>query len=205
MDVKAIKNAFNNFLETKVAHLNPNHKIAIWVAALLVPVLLFYFLFYSPKGEEIAKLVKAKENLLQELNVAKEKAKAMGEQQALLAETEKKFKAASELLPDQKEIPTLLTNISGQGTNSGLDVLSFKPMTESRKEFYAEIPVELTVIGPYHNVGVFLDKISKLPRIVAVSELIMDSPKMMEGEMLLNAKLNLITYRFLETNDGKSK
>lgn len=205
MDVKAIKTGFNTFLDTKVARLEKNHKLAIWVAALVVPIALFYFLFYSPKSEEIGKLEKSRDALLQEISIAKEKAKAMPEQQALLAETEAKFKAASELLPDQKEIPTLLTNISGQGTNSGLDVLSFKPMVEVRKDFYAEIPVEITVTGPYHNVGVFLDKISKLPRIVAVSELNMGTPKLSEGEMLLNTKLNLITYRFLESGDGKTK
>lgn len=205
MDLKALNTGFNTFLDTKVARLNQNHKLAIWIAALLAPVALFYFLFYSPKSEEIGKLEKAKSALIQEIDVAKEKAKAKGEQEALLAETMKKFKAASELLPDQKEIPSLLNNISGQGTNSGLDVLSFKPMAEVRKDFYAEIPVELTVTGPYHNVGVFLDKISKLPRLVAVSELNMGTPKLSEGEMLLNTKLNLITYRFLETSDGKSK
>lgn len=205
MDVKVLNTGFNTFLDSKVARLNKNHKISIWVAALLLPTALFYFLFYSPKSEEIAKLEKAKAALVQEIEVAKTKAKAKEEQQALLAETAKKFKAASELLPDQKEIPSLLTNISGQGTNSGLDVLSFKPLPEVRKDFYAEIPVELTVTGPYHNVGVFLDKVSKLPRLVAVSEVNMGTPKMSEGEMLLNTKLNLITYRFLESSDGKSK
>ena len=79
-----------------------------------------------------------------------------------------------------------------------MDILSFVPGAETPKEFYAEIPVSLTVKGTYHNLGYFLDTISKLPRIVNVANIAVGSPNMNEGEMLLSSRVNFITYKFLE-------
>jgi type IV pilus assembly protein PilO len=59
--------------------------------------------------------------------------------------------------------------------------------------------VDIAVSGPYHSVGVFLDKISKLPRIVSVVNLNMGTPTQVGKEMFLNSTFNLVTYRFIET------
>jgi type IV pilus assembly protein PilO len=133
-----------------------------------------------------------------ELQSVKGKAAKINEQKALMTEMENKFKEAARVIPDNKEIPSLLTNISSQGTASGLDMLSFIPGTETPKEFYAEIPVTLSVQGTYHNLGYFLATVSKLPRIVNVSDISMGSPKIEEGEMILSSKVNLVTYKFIE-------
>ena len=107
------------------------------------------------------------------------------------------------MLPKEKEIPSLLTNISALGRGSGLDFLTFKPLADVPKDFYSEIPVDIKVRGPYHNMGIFLDKVSKLDRIVTVSNINMGGPKEVSGEMLLNSSCRLVTYRF--TNKKVSK
>jgi len=116
-----------------------------------------------------------------------------------MAETKLMFAKASALLPQQQEIPSLLTSISDIGQNSGLDFLSFIPKNEMRKEFYADIPVDIKVSGTYHNVGVFLDKISDSSRIVTVSDINMGGPKLQAGEMILETTFSLVTYRFVES------
>jgi type IV pilus assembly protein PilO len=100
------------------------------------------------------------------------------------------------LLPKEKEIPKLLKDISALGQNVGLDFLTFKPLADIPKDFYAEIPVTINVRGPYHNMGSFFDQVSKLERIVSVSNVKMSSPKKEGGEMLLNSDCKLVTYRF---------
>ncbi|HSR35702.1 MAG TPA: type 4a pilus biogenesis protein PilO [Desulfurivibrionaceae bacterium] len=87
----------------------------------------------------------------------------------------------------------------------GLEFLSFQPKAEVPKEFYAEIPVDIAVSGPYHSVGVFLDKISKLPRVVSVVNLSMGSPSQVGKEMFLNSTFNLVTYRFIEQPAAPAK
>jgi len=205
MDTKKFKVAYDTFLDEKVSHLNTTHKIAICAGSVLVPLVIFYFLIFSPKSTEITVLNKNISALRTELQSVKGKAAKINEQKALMAEMEKKFKEAARVIPDNKEIPSLLTNISSQGTSSGLDILSFIPGSESPKEFYAEIPVALSVQGTYHNLGYFLATVSKLPRIVNVSDISMGSPKMEEGEMILSSRINLVTYKFIEPAPEKAK
>ncbi len=197
------KEAVNSFLDNKVARLNPKHKIGICIVAALVPVLAFYFLCYTPKSKEIKQLRAKEQKLEQEIKRVEATVRNLEKHKAEMKETTEMFQMASQFLPQQQEIPTLLTNISSKGTSSGLEVETFKPKSEIFKEFYAEIPVDIQVRGPYHNVGVFLYEISKLSRIVSVSSINMSSPKKEDGEMILNTKFNLVTYRFIESS-GKT-
>ncbi|MGV1100463.1 type 4a pilus biogenesis protein PilO [Thiovibrio sp. JS02] len=198
LDIKKLKAGFENFLDSKVSRLEGKQKLLICAAAWLIPCVAFFFLVYSPKNDEIKQLEKKKAGIEQEIAKVEAVAKQLAKHRAEMQEVELQFKAASLLLPEQKEIPSLLTNISGLGTASGLDFLSFKPAGESPKQFYAEIPVNIAVNGSYHSVGVFLDKISKLPRIVTVNDVKMGSPKQTGTEMVLNTTFKLVTYRFIE-------
>jgi type IV pilus assembly protein PilO len=179
-----------------------NIKMAIAAATFALPISLFYFLYFSPKSQEIAGLEQNVAAMQQELTVIKAKAAKLAEQKALMADIETKFKEAAVVIPDTKEIPSLLSNISSNGSSAGLDILSFVPGTEKAQEFYAEIPVSLSVTGTYHNVGYFLDTVSKLPRIVNVGKVSLGAPKLTDGELLINAKLDLVTYKFIEPSDA---
>ena len=199
MNINEMKVAFDSFLDEKITPLKNQHKVAILLGAIIVPLVLFVVLFYSPKNKEITGLKSRKVYLVGEIKKVEATVAQLGKHKEEKKETEKKFAEASKLLPGKKEISSLLNNISSQGTNSGLNVLNFTPKKEVSKQFYADIPVVLKVYGPYHNVGVFLDKISKLPRIVTVADINMGSPTLQDGEMFLKTTLNLLTYRFLTT------
>lgn len=198
--IDKINTGFNKFLETKITSLETKFKLIILAAALIVPVIAFVFLFYSPKNDEIRVLERKKASLEKEISEARTRANQLDKHKAEVRETELIFQHASILLPQKKEIPSLLTNISSLGTATGLDFLTFQPKGEIAKEFYAEIPVGISVRGPYHNVGSFLYQVSKLDRIVSVSNINLGSPAMQKGEMLLNAKFTLVTYRFIEAS-----
>jgi len=202
MALDKVTTAFNTFVDTKYVGLKTQPKLLVWGAALAVPVIAFMFLYVSPKNKEIATLRQTKEGLEQEIKKAEAVAAHLDEHRAEKEKTEQNFAQASRLLRQKKEIPSLLTNISSQGSASGLDFLSFKPGAERMQDFYAEIPVDITVNGPYHNVGLFLDKVSKLDRIVTASDLAMGTPKVEGGEVQLSTKLSLVTYRFLEPGEA---
>lgn len=197
LDIQKIQAGLEKFLDSKVSRLDIKQKLLIAAAACILPCVAFFFLAYSPKSSEITALEAQKAGLEEEIRKVEKIANDLDKHKAEMAEVQRQFAEASLLLPDEKEIPSLLSTISGQATASGLDVLSFKPLTEKPQQFYAEIPVDIGVQGPYHNVGVFLDKISKLPRVVSVNNIKMDSPKQMGGEMILSSTFQLVTYRFL--------
>ncbi len=196
-------NAFATFIDEKYIPLDQKPKIAIAVVLFLLPVVLFYFFWFQPQNETTTTLLTQKETLTKELQKAKTKAANRAKLQAELDATEARFEETATLLPKEKEIPSLLTNISALGRGSGLDFLTFKPGPDVLKDFYSEIPVDIKVRGPYHNMGIFLDQVSKLDRIVTVSNINMGGPRQEGSEMLLNSNCRLVTYRF--TNKKVSK
>ena len=201
MKLNKIKEAFDSFLEKRVVPLDKKIVIAIFVLIIIAPVVAFYFLHFTAKTKEIKGLENKAVKLRKEIAGAKARAAKLDEHLAEMEETQRLFAEASVLLPQKKEIPALLTNISALGTNSGLNMARFSPRPERKKEFYAQIPVSLNITGPYHNIGTFLYEVSKLDRIVSAINISLGSPKMQRGEMLLSSKINLITYRFLDESE----
>ncbi|HKJ66210.1 MAG TPA: type 4a pilus biogenesis protein PilO [Desulfopila sp.] len=188
--------AFNEFLDTRYLPLEPKFKVLLAVGLVLLPIVIFYFVFLSPNLEDLERLETQKVTLEQKLQRVKKKAANRERLRREVEETRIVFEEVAELLPSEKEIPQLLKDISALGRNAGLDFLAFKPGQDTPKDFYAEIPVNINVKGPYHNLGFFLDQVSKLERIVTVNNINMGSPGMDAGEMLLASSANLKTYRF---------
>jgi type IV pilus assembly protein PilO len=201
MKVNKIREAFDSFLEKKVVPLDKKIIIAIFALVIILPTVAFYFLHYTAKDREIKGLENQATKLRKEIAGAKARAAKLDEHLAEMEETKRLFAEASVLLPQKKEIPSLLTNISALGTNSGLNMATFSPGGERRKEFYAEIPVSLRVNGPYHNIGTFLFEVSKLDRIVSAVNITLGGGNMQRGEMVLASNISLITYRFLEESE----
>ena len=201
--MKKSNTAVATFIDEKYLPLETKYKIAIAVGILLLPILLCYFLLFQPNNEKIASLSKHKQGLEQKLQEVHRTLRNKPKLQRELAETQSTFEEASKLLPKEKEIPKLLTDISSLGRNGGLDFNSFRPQAEIPKDFYDEIPIDIDVNGPYNNVGYFFDQISKLDRIVSVSNVRMRSPKREDNEMLLNSNCKLLTYRFTGIQHSK--
>ncbi len=201
---------FDAFLDEKYIPLDIKAKIGIVLATVVILIALFYFVVYKPGADKITTLNKQIVSARTELNKARKAARELPKYEAEIKKTQKEFEIAAVVLPKTKEIPNLLRNISDLGKGAGLDFLSFKPGAEVLKDFYAEIPVDIAIRGPYHNMGFFLDQVSKLDRIVVVNNIQMASPKKEGGEMLLDSTCRLVTYRFTnaplqKTQKGKKK
>jgi len=187
---------FASFIDTKYLPLQRKHQIAGAAALLVLPLILFFFIFYQPKSNEIKALTQQKNTAEQELQKAKTAAATLDKHKAEMATIENRFNETSILFPKEKEIPRLLIDISAEGQGAGLDFLVFKPLAAVPKDFYSEIPIDIQVRGPYHNMGSFLDQVSKLGRIVSVSNVKMSAPQKSGGEMLLDSNCRLVTYQF---------
>ncbi len=198
-------NAFATFIDEKYIPLDKKLKIIIAVLLLLFPVVLFYLLWVQPQSDKSIRLTAEKETLERKLQQAKTRAANQPKLQAEVDAAKELFEKTATLLPKEKEIPDLLTNISALGRGSGLDFLTFKPSAEIPQDFYSEIPVDIKVRGPYHNMGKFLDQVSKLGRIVTVANISMGSPKREGSEMLLDSSCRFVTYQFTNKKIVKPK
>ncbi len=188
--------ALTTFIDDKYIPLAPRVKLGIAAMIVLLPLVIFYFALYQPNSTNIDNLAGKKSTLDKEVKEVEAKAANLAKFEKELEEATAIFQESSALLPKEKEIPKLLKDISALGRNAGLEFLTFKPLADVPKDFYAEIPVTINVRGPYHNMGFFFDQVSKLERIVSVSNVKMSSPKKEGGEMLLSSDCILVTYRF---------
>ncbi len=188
--------AFDTFLDKKFIPLSIKAKGGICLGCTLLLLVLFFFLFYAPKKDRVESLEGTIKRLESDLELAARRVDGLEGVRKDVVATEKAFLSLSSLLPKEKEIPQLLKDISALGHNAGLDFNTFKPESEIPQDFYKKIPITIRVRGPYHNMGYFFDQVSKLERIVSVTNVRMDSPERKAGEMLLQSDCRLLTYQF---------
>ena len=182
-------------LSIRIETLSKVHRILICAGAFLVLIGCFAWLSFYPKFTDIDRLSKEKEDLERKFTIAKRKAGQLPRLREEMKQKEAEFKIAKKALPEKKEIPSLLTGISRAGKDVGLEFLLFQPGAEVKKEFYAEIPVSIKVLGTYHNLATFFDKVARLFRVVNITDIKMSGKK---GTRDLNTSCTAITYRFLE-------
>jgi len=181
-----------------IVKLPPAKKTLIVFGVAFVIVALYGYLGYLPQREEIAKLVSQRDQLLRELTESHAVVKNLEKFKEEVAQLEGQLQKALAQLPNQREIPELLTNISALGKESRLEFLRFRPNPERPKEFYAEVPLELVFLGTYHDTGLFFDRVSKLPRIINVENFKMGPSEKATGEPILQTQCVATTFRFIE-------
>lgn len=190
----------NDLLERFFELDNRQRLMASAAAIVLVFGLYWYFVYSGRRAETLA--VTAKITDLRQQRDAKQKLVAnIGKLQETVRELGAQVKQAEAQLPDSKEIPDLLSSISSAGRDSGLDVLLFRQRQEQLKDFYAEVPVDVSVRGNYHEVATFFDRVGQLDRIVNVGDIVMQSPKREGDEMVVETLLSATTFRFLDENE----
>ena len=122
---------------------------------------------------------------------------------------EDELTTALKQLPNEKEIPEILRNISSVGKESHLEFVLFRPKPEEPQQFYAKVPIELTMVGSYHNTGLFFDRVSKLSRIINVVDFnIARNKEPSRGgaeEVLVKTSCMINTYRFIEKKGEEKK
>ena len=190
------------FIE-KVEKIKMPVRIAIVVGSMVLFAGLFVWLVYLPMNEEIAKMREEVAKLEQKLNQVIVRARAEKKLQAEYAEVDLQFQEALKLLPNTKEIPSLLKSVTQLGTDSQLEFRLFSPQREASRDFYMEIPVSIEVSGSYHNVAVFFDKVGQMERIVNILNVSMTPVK--DRSTTLNTKCDAVTYRFKGEIDASQK
>ncbi|MGI6656245.1 MAG: type 4a pilus biogenesis protein PilO [Desulfobulbus sp.] len=196
MDLNSIKLKYDRFLDEKFIPLDKRNKFFLLAALLILPVVLFYLVFLGPNFAKIEESTDTLTSAQAELQKLRKTSQDLPKHKKELEETREDFALTSILLPKSQEIPNLLRDISDLGQNSGLDFLSFVPGKETPKDFYAEIPIDIKIKGPYHNLGLFLDRVSKLDRIVTVNNIKIENAEQSGSRMLLTSTCQLVTYRF---------
>ncbi len=185
----------------QISELSKVQRIIICCVSVAMIVGGFVYFLYMPKYEDINKL--NKESAVQEEKLIKTKksARQYAEFQKKMEAAQAKFNVIAKALPLTDEVPSLLTSISQVGKDAGLTFLLFKPEPEKMKEFYAELPVTMSLSGTYHDLGVFFDQLAGMSRIVNVKKFDMKIAK----NSVLNIACTAETYKFVGPQPAEAK
>ena len=190
---------FENLELDNVAHWPPVAKIVLMIFFAIVVLILGYMLMIKDKINQLDAAVvqeqqlkdqyKNKYHVVANLDLFREQ---MNKAEAVFANQLKS-------LPESHETPGLLDDITFVGTTSGLDFIRLEWQPEIQQQIYIELPIDMEVLGQYHDFGKFVSKIAGLPRIVTVHDFSIESSSNEPEKLVLKLQAKTYRYREVET------
>ena len=182
--------------------------VARWPAAARAVVILFmmssilflgYWFHTKEQLLELDKTTQIETDLKARFEKKAEQATNLEAYEKQLEDMRESFGAMLRQLPNKTEVADLLVDISQTGLASGLEFQLFKPQNENPREFYAELPISIRVVGEYHEFGAFVSGLASLPRIVTLHDIKIS--RLGKTKPTLAMDLTAKTYRYLEDSE----
>ena len=155
----------------------------------------WYYLDIEEQYTDLARVKQTEQDLRQDFEIKQAKAANLDAYRAQLAEMEESFGAMLRQLPNRTEVADLLVDVSQTGLAAGLEFELFQPQGEVPKDFYAELPIKIRVVGDYHEFGEFVSGLASLPRIVTIHDVKIE-PLRTGNDLTMEATAR--TYRYLD-------
>lgn len=187
----------------KILKLPTKQKVLILLLIVIVEAAALVWFMYLPKHKELTGLQVELAKLQTEIDDKTRIANNLPRLQKEYDQLNLELAQALTELPNSKEIPSLLTSITTVGKSAGLDFLVFRPKGEVPKDFYAEVPVDVTVSGSYFSVANFFAAVANLPRIVNISNVVFSDIKNVNNRMMTKVTCLATTFRFLDKKEIK--
>lgn len=192
-----------NQLIERLGKLPRSQRLLVYVLSYVVLVVLLAFALLLPTWDEISAATSKRDANVKKRDEVKARAENRGVFESELEQLQADLKQALKELPNDREIPGLLSEIDGLARKSGLEVRKFAPLPEAGHEYYADVPVQITMEGSFHEVAIFFDRVGKMSRIVSVEDIEMNNPKDAGTETSLTIEGKVVTYRFLTEEEIK--
>lgn len=178
---------------------NAPMSIKLVVLAILFAVIVFfgYWFVWSDQSDTLNTNQQEEMTLRDSFMNKKRQAVNLDIYKQQLSDIDHSFGALLKQLPNKSQMDALLSDINQAGLGRGLQFELFKPGSETPKEFYAELPINIKVTGAYHDFGAFASDVSQLSRIVTLHDLDITSDK--DGNLAMNAVIK--TYRYLDEDE----
>ena len=173
-------------------------KILVLLAILVGVPVAGFFMFNQGQIEELEAGRLKETKLKQEYVQKKKQAINLDLHRQQLREIDTQFGALLKQLPNKSQMDALLVDINQAGLGRGLQFELFKPAgAEIRREFYAELPIDVRVTGTYHDMGAFASDVGQLSRIVTLKDVSIAASK--DGVLTMDAIAR--TFRYLDDDE----
>ena len=141
--------------------------------------------------------------LRQEIDRGLATAKRLPEFRREVGSLEAQLERLRAVLPEEQDVSDLLRRVQAMATQSNLAILGFAPKAVAKKQLHAEWPIGLKLEGSYHDVGSFLERVSKFPRIINVGDIKIDARTSQSDGSTVTAECTATTFVLLETATAK--
>ena len=164
-----------------------------------------WYMYFNPQHEEFDTLVAKEQVLRAEFEQKQERAANLQAYREQLQQIELVLQQMLRQLPGKTEMPDLLVDISQSALASGISNELFEPQVEITKDFYAEKPISLRMVGSYHQFGEFVSTVASLPRVVILTMHDISlkradrGPDAPPGQLVLEGTVK--TYRYLDDSE----
>ena len=135
----------------------------------------FYYFLEAPKQVGLAARAKELSDIRGRISRGQSMARQLPEFRKEIGTLEARLEALKPILPDERDVGELLRRVNTLAVQSNLTVLGFRPQAITTREMHAEWPIALQLEGNYHNLGRFLDQVSKFPRIINIGSMVLAS------------------------------
>lgn len=175
-------------------------KVLIWVVLLVAVLLIGYYQHIQDLQETLTREQSQETKLKTEFEKKAFQAANLDAYRQQMAEMEESFGALVSQLPSDTEVPGLLEDITNKGLLNGLDIRSINLQKERSREFYVELPISISAVGSYHDLGAFISGMASLPRIVTLHDF--DISMKDRNANRLNMSIIAKTYRYKDDEDA---
>jgi type IV pilus assembly protein PilO len=168
------------------------------VAIALVGAGAFYYFYDMPQQEAIERQAKELSDIRGRITKGQAMARQLPEFRKEIGTLEARLESLKPILPDERDVGDLLRRVQTLATQSNLQVRGFKPQAITTNEMHAEWPIALQLEGNYHNLGLFLDRVSKFPRIINIGGLNIDAKDQPTAQSSMTINATATTFVFVD-------
>ncbi|KJV37343.1 type 4a pilus biogenesis protein PilO [Luteibacter yeojuensis] len=170
----------------------------------VIVVAIGWYVEISGQQDELAAAEQKEDALKAEFSQKQAKSANLEALEQQLAEMQDMLRQLLRQLPSKTEMPALLVDISQTALAAGLEPDVFQPGPETPKDFYAERPITLRMVGTYHQFGTFISGVASLPRVVILTlhDVSLQPKDKGTGQLVLQGTVK--TYRYLEDDEQQT-
>lgn len=155
-----------------------------------------YYFHLSDLRADLERVTSEEESLKQQFSIKASQAANLEAYKEQMKEMEVRFGALLSQLPSDTEVPGLLEDITRTGLGSGLEFEEIKLLPEVTQQFYIELPIQMTVVGGYHDLATFVSGVASLPRIVTLHDFEIKPVEKDAAASTLRMSILAKTYRY---------
>lgn len=174
--------------------------VIIWVLGVVVVLAGYLFVFYQPLDEERTTALTRKADLQRQRTTEEANLRRYNTDQAELERARRRAEALQNVLPNDPDIPGFVRSVNNLAEASGLQIQLIQPVAERVEQYYARIPVELTLRGTYLSLARFFYQVAQLPRVINMENIKLENPQedAATHEVKVSARVMATTFRGVE-------